>query len=394
MADTILQLGNPLAATLLSEELLEQAIYASVASKFIGRDEDSMIRVMPDLKRRPGDTIQYALEKKLLGAGVLGFDRLKGKEEQIQYLPDQFSINALAHAVNIVGEMTQQRVPWPMRKRARARLASWLKERMDVALLNQLGGNTNAGLGVTGVTAGDLRYAGMNAPIAIDGLTSNVDGGSGHWLAPPLISAESGLTSAGAANANVYSLYLINRAVTRAETLTFPIKPVIFDGEPYYVNFLHPYSINDLKSLTGEGTWDFIQSQILAGGKIASNPLFTGAIGMYNRTIIHKDAHVPFGDTTQMGAAQGTALGAVAAGTTSVARNIFCGAQAGVMAFGRKTEWPDQVKWVEVADDYMRELGVACEVVFGVKTSVFTDVGAAAASYFADIVISVWANTP
>ena len=66
----------------------------------------------------------------------------------------------------------------------------------------------------------------------------------------------------------------------------------------------------------------------------------------------------------------------------------------GIAKVGRKTEWPDQVKWVEVADDYMRELGVACEVVFGLKTSVFTDVGAAAASYFADIVISVWANTP
>ena len=39
------------------------------------------------------------------------------------------------------------------------------------------------------------------------------------------------LTSAGTSNANVYSLYLINRAVTRAETLTFPIKPVIYDGE-------------------------------------------------------------------------------------------------------------------------------------------------------------------
>jgi N4-gp56 family major capsid protein len=396
MADTIYALGNPLAATILSEELLEQAIYASPASKFIGEDDDSAIRLHDDLTRRAGDTIQYVLEKKLFGAGVLGFDRLKGKEERIQSLPDQFSINAIANAVNEVGEMTQQRVPWSLRKRCRAKLGSWIKERIDVWVCNQLGGNVNGGVGaqdadgnLIGISAGDLRYCGMNAPVAPN-----------TFVYPnSAIVAESGLTGPGQNGSNLFNLQMINRMVTKAKTLKFPIKPIMVGDEPYYILILHPYQLNDLKSQTGEGTWESIQLAAMQGGKINDNPLFTGAIGMYNRVIIHEDFHVPYGDSNQNGL--GTCLGLGNTGTnpapvngdTSVARALFFGAQAAVMGFGRKTGWPDQVKWVEESDDYMRELGVACELVAGVKKSVFTDTTGTAFD-FGCMVGSTWAQTP
>lgn len=66
-------------------------------------------------------------------------------------------------------------------------------------------------------------------------------------------------------------------------------------------------------------------------------------IGMRNNVVIHQDARVPWGDTTQnqifdpianaMVAAP-TALGAPATGTTSVGRAIFMGAQAICYATG------------------------------------------------------------
>ena len=378
-----------MAATILSEELTYQAIYATPISKFIGEDSDSGIRIMDDLTRRPGDSIQYALRKKLLGPGVLGFDRLKGKEERRQDLSDTFSINAIAHAVNIVGEMSQQRVPWPLRRDCYDQLAAWIKERMAIWCGNQIGGNVNCGLGakdqdgnLMAIAAGDFRYCGMNAPVAPN-----------TFVFPnQAINAENLLINAGVNGANLFNLAMINRAVTKAKTLTFPVKPIMVGEEPYWVTIMYPYQVNDLKAQTGEGTWDSIQlARIQGGNPVSENPLMTGAVGMYNRTILHDDIHVPYGDTAQN--TIGTALGAVAAGNTGVARALFFGAQAAVMAFGRKTSWPDQMKWVEESDDYMRELGVALELVAGMHKSVFTDTTGTQFD-FGCMVLSSFTNTP
>lgn len=398
MADTVFPLGSIPAATLLSEDLLSQALYTSVLARFIGDDDDAMVRILPDLTRRAGDTIDYELELNLVGPGVLGFDELQGNEEPIIYLPDAFSINDIAHAVSIRGQMTLQRVPWSMRKRAKRLLQKWLTRRMDVTFANQLGGNTaGAGLGIPGVAAGDLRFLGMNATQAPSSVTTSNGQTVTRQVFPTSISAESGLTSAGTNGANQFQLYQINQCVTKAESAVVPIRPIIVNGEPYYVLFAHPFQVNDLKNLTGNGTWQSIQLAAMAGtgqDYVKDNPLFTGAMGMYNRCIIHKDMHVPFGDTAQASASAklGTSLGAAGNGTTSVARAIFCGANAGVIAFGRHTSWPSQVKWVEMSQDYNRKLGVSCELIFGMKKSWFTTTGDSGATDFGTIVVSTWAN--
>jgi N4-gp56 family major capsid protein len=390
MADTVFALNAIPATTILSEDLLTQSLYSSVVSRFIGDDDDAMVRILPDLTRRAGDTIDYELELNLVGPGVLGFDQLEGNEEAMNYVFDGFSINDIAHAVSVRGQMTLQRVPWALRKRAHRK---WLTRRMNVSFVNQLAGNTSgAGLGVTGVSAGDLRFLGLNATQAPSSTTL----GGNREVFPTGITTEAGLTSAGTNGANQLQLPLINSAVTKAESALFPVRPIIVNGEPFYVLFAHPFAINDLKNVTGEGTWQHIQLQVMSSGNdyVKNNPLFTGAIGMYNRCIIHKDMHVPFGDTTQANANAklGTSLGAAANGTTSVTRSIFCGANAGVIAFGRHTSWPSQVKWVEVAKDYNRKLGVSCELVFGMKKSWFTYLNDSGATDFATIIIGTWAN--
>lgn len=392
MADTVFPLGYIPATTVLSEDLLSQAIHTSILSRFMGDGDDAALRVMPDLTRRAGDTIDYMLRLKIIGPGVLGFDQLEGNEVTMNFVSDGFQINDIAQAVDVKGQMTLQRVPWSMRKEAKALLQQWMTERINVTVANQLAGNSNgAGLGVTGVNAGDIRYLGLNATQQPSSSTSGI-----RQIFPTGITAETGLTSAGTNGANQLQLYLINQAVTKAKTAVIPIRPIVVNGEPFYVLTCHPYSINDLKNLTGEGTWQHLQLQTMNSGTdyVKDNPLFTGAIGMYHRTIIHEDSSVPFGDTTQIsGISQlGTCLGAAANGTTNVAREIFMGANAGVVAFGRHTTWPSQVKWVEVAKDYNRKLGVSCELVFGLKKSWFTYTGDASATDFGTIVISVWSN--
>ena len=396
MADTIFQLGNPLAATILSDEVFQQASWGSPMARFMGYGKDAMLRIMRDLTRRPGDTIQYTLNKRLVGRGVIGFDHLEGKEERMQSLPDQFSINDIRHAVKIVGEMTPQRVPWDMREQGQEDLSTWIKTRMGSWWGNQLGGNVNCGLGNMipgGGIAGDLAYCGFNLPIA--------PASTNQIYANSSITAESQLTDPGVNGINLMNLNMINRMVTMAETLAYPIRPLVIDGEPYYVLFMHPWQVNDLMSAVGDATWQGWMMAAMKGGEITKNPIFTGALGMFRRVIFHKDVHVPALDASQMPAAElGTALGAApaagstTAGATNVARSIMCGSQAGVVAYGRKIEWPNQVKWVEESFDYKSELGIALELVAGVHKSGFTD--DVTGSYFdAGVIVgSTYVNPP
>lgn len=86
---------------------------------------------------------------------------------------------------------------------------------------------------------------------------------------------------------------------------------------------------------------------------------FTGAIGMIDNVVIHQDTYCPWGDTSQNQifdpitgslVAAPTSLGAPAAGTTSVGRAIFVGAQAAAYACGAisgPNGQPLKVQWVE-----------------------------------------------
>jgi N4-gp56 family major capsid protein len=181
-----------------------------------------------------------------------------------------------------------------------------------------------------------------------------------------------------------FTLSLVDQCVAKAKTLTPAIRPVRLKNGEYYVMFLHPFQVQALRKSTTAGDWKDIQLAAMQGGQIEDNPIFTGALGMFNGVILHEDARVPYGDNAQN--LLHTDLGAPAAGTTSVGRAIFCGAQSAVIAFGRNYNWPTKYKWVTQADDYEDQVGVAVGSVWGATKSVFN------AADFATIVVSTWAQ--
>lgn len=95
----------------------------------------------------------------------------------------------------------------------------------------------------------------------------------------------------------------------------------------------------------------------MQGGKITNNPIFDGALGVYNRVILHESNFVPLSPTT------------ITSGDT-VRRAVFCGAQAAVVAFGRENS-QSQFTWVEEMFDYQNKLGVAAGSIWGVKRSIY-----------------------
>jgi N4-gp56 family major capsid protein len=116
------------------------------------------------------------------------------------------------------------------------------------------------------------------------------------------------------------------------------------------------------------GSWYDIQKAAITGGQVTGNPIFTGALGMYNNVILHTAFRVP----------------AVVATQTTVYRSIFCGAQAAAIAYGRD-QGAERFSWVEELFDYGNQLGVSAGTIWGLKKLQFNsqDFGTIVASTYA-----------
>ena len=95
----------------------------------------------------------------------------------------------------------------------------------------------------------------------------------------------------------------------------------------------------------------------MQGGRVDNNPIFTGALGIYNNVVFHSSTRVPYG-------ANGTTT------VTGVRRSIFCGAQAASMAFGQGYG-PSRMSWTEELFDYRNQLGVSAGMISGMNKLTF-----------------------
>ena len=338
MAKTTFDINHPLAVSLWSKSLANEAYRRTFLGKFMGQDEDSLIMEKTDFKRGSGDNITFGLNVQLQGDGVEGDATLEGREEALQFYDDNLVINQLRHAVRTRGRMTEQRVPYNLRRVSRNRLSDWFATRMDVALFNQLCGNT-------AVT--DTRYTGQNAVL------------------PPspnrIIRVAGADSDEDLTNNDTFHLNMIDAMRQRAETASVAsgtgplIRPIKYEGREYYVCFLHDYQVTDIRTRVETGQWLEIQQAAMQGGDIRNNPIFNGALGVYNGVILHKSAWPTTGVNSTTGAAIPT-----------VRRAVLCGAQAACVAFGSANS-DTRYTWVEENFDWANQFGVSAGVIWGMK---------------------------
>jgi len=353
MAVTSYGVNDPLAVKVWSKRLSIEVLKNTWASRFMGTSSANVIQIKDELQKGSGDKITYGLRMQLTGTGVLGDGTLEGNEESLTTYSDAVILNQLRHAVRSAGRMSQQRVPFSIRDEALSGLRDWWADRLDFAFFNQVCGYT---------PQTQTQWTGLQAPIYPD---------NNHYL--NALSATS-TQDESITSAFTFVLPLIDRAVERARTLAPAIRPVKVDGKDFWVAFLHPYQVTDLRTNTATGQWLDIQKAAMTGGEIEDNPIFDGALGVYNGAILHSDYRVPQGVTST---AQTTPV-------TSVRRAVLCGAQAAMLAYGRDNG-PERYTWVEELFDYENELGVSAGLIFGLKKTNFN------AQDFATIVMSSWA---
>jgi N4-gp56 family major capsid protein len=362
MADTAYGVNDAEAVKLWSNKLAREALKRTYIKRFIGPSSDSMIQQKNETNKGPGDRIRITLRMQLTGDGVVGDGNLEGNEESLTTFTDDLIINQLRHAVRSEGKMTEQRIPFSIREEGMQGLADWWADRWDTWAFNHLAGYTPA-----------------NANNALIGHNTIAAPTRQVWADDT--SPETNNSDEDLVLADTFTLFEIDKAVERAKVTTTganptPIRPLMVDGEPWFVVFLHPYQVTDLKATAtvGQVTWyDIQKAAIQSGVGVAKNPIFSGALGTYNGCILHESTRVPQGVDSVTGLP-----------ITTVRRAILAGAQAGVCGFGQGHD-KSTYDWFEQMFDYGNKLGVKAGCISGLKKSRYNS------QDFGVVVMSTWA---
>lgn len=332
MSNTEYGVNHALAVKHWSRELMVEALKETYALRFMGSTSNHLCNVKNEV-REVGDKVTNGLRMQLSGAGISGDDTLEGNEESLTVYNDSLVVNQLRHAVRSAGKMSESRVPFSVRAEARDGLADWWADKVDTAFFNQLAGQDPS----------DIRLSGMNSVTAPSTNRKIIYDQNGTTHA----------TDASLGASDTFDLKLIDWAVEKAKTASPLIRPVVTPYGRYFCLFLHPYQVTSLRTNTNTGQWNDIQKAALQGGDVKNNPIFTGALGVYNGVVLHESTRVPV------------------TGTANTRRAILAGAQSACVAFGRENANANTFSWAEELFDYGNQLGVGAGSIWGLKKSIY-----------------------
>src|SRR6056297_173186 len=318
--------------------------------RFVGTDSNSLIQVNTDLSKSKGDMINTPLRARLISDGKVDDAAIEGQESALTFHNMQTQIHKRKEAVRLDGEMTERRTKIKLRTEAKDALALWHADTRDTDILLGLSGLANSVGTLSAAAPTSNRYfaggqktdgsTGVENAGDISGIT-NVDGE--HLFGTLVLS------------------HLKRMAQKDGGSAYGKIRPVIIKGKKFYVFFASPWQVKALKM---ENTW--INAQKDANIRGEDNPLFSGACGIWDGIVVHEYDKIE----TRTGAGGTTSSEVFEAGTAavsgiSVARGLFCGAQAGVLAYGRKIGWKEKVF------EYDSQFGVEVSSVYGFSKAKF-----------------------
>ena len=343
MASTRYAVGSPETVKLWSKASDAVALPKTSLGRISGKGQNNIVCLKDEFKKSRGDSSDYFLRALPSGEGRTEGQTLEGNEEGLTYYKDTLMINQLRHAFRFeVENISDQRTLLETRMDAKNAGVEWSRDRFDDILFNHLCGYTPVES-----QANPGTHNGHNSVVAYD---------ANHTLRAGGLATDE---LVGADNTATFDVGLIDQAIERAKTQDIPLRPVNFGGQELYVCFLHPYQVTSLRS--SSSTWFSQMQNAMQGGMVNDNPIFTGALGVYNGTVFIENNRVK--------------PGVVAAGTSAVAntrRAVLAGAQTCAMAFGRfGSEDPTRLKWIEETFDYEEEVGMGIKFIMGLKRCVY-----------------------
>lgn len=339
MGQTDFPLGHALAVQRWSESLAVQAEKKQYFTKFMGTGDDALIKIQKELEKKAGEKITVALRMKLGGDGVEGDDPIEGTSgiEALNFFNDSLFINQRRKGTQSKGLMSEQRVPYNMRKEGRDALSTWWAEDYDEQIMMYLAG-------ARGIDPS------FHVPLSWTGRANNAlqAPDAGHLFYGGNATGKADLDSA-----DTMALTVVDRLVAEVETIDPEILPFMIDGERRYVLLMHIFQAYDLRKAVSANDWADIHKHTDGQNSL----LYKNALGEWNGVILHKHRNViRFNDYGGTGA-------------VLAARALFLGAQAAMIAWGGNGTGIGRYKWVEKAFDMDNALAITAGAIYGVKKS-------------------------
>lgn len=298
-----------------AKELQSEVSKGVYFSKFMGEGPGNAIHVK-QMEEGKGKDVTFGLVSQLSGSAITGDSSLEGNEQSLSTFSNTVSTNQKRLAVRDTGKFANSKVLYDFRSTSLDLLKTQYSELIDADIFSALS-----------TTSGTHAYYRADASASVYATSdpkAALDAADGITLAD--ISAMKTLAQIGG-------------------SANYRMRPIRVDGNDYYVLVLHPEVAYDLFELD-----EFQQIQREAQNRGESNPLFSGALGIYNGVVIHSHEGVNTFDNGGGAAVKGS-------------RNLFMGAQAACFA-----ESSDMM-WVEKTFDYGNQLGISAAKIYGVDIS-------------------------
>lgn len=359
MAMTEFPLGDPLAVQRWSTSLAVEAAKKQYFAKFIGTGQGSLIVLKNELHKGAGEKITVGLRMKLVEAGIEGDNVIEGHatgEEALSFFNDAVFIDQLRKSTKSKGKMSEQRVPYNMRKEGRDALSTWWAEEMDEEIFVYLSGARGVGTMHNSTAWTGRANNSIDAPDAA------------HLMYSGAATAKNDMV-----NTDLITLTDVEKLVAFSETIDPMIQPFMINGEKKFVLLMHTFQAFQLRTSTTENDWMDIHKATDRG---KGSMMYKNALGEYADVILHKHRNCITFDDYGVGA------------NLNAARSLFLGAQAGLIAYGQNSS-PNRYNWHEEADDRGNALAITAGAIFGIKKSRFNskDFGVVALDSFQPTVL-------
>lgn len=328
-----------------SRDVWDEARDQMFIDKFTSTEDNTVIQRITELtKDERGEAVKMHLVADLVDDGVIGDDEREGREEDMQSYDEDITIDLISHGVRQKGKLAEQKTVIRFREQSKNKLTYWLANRMD-----QLAFLTMSGIGYEFNNDGSARTSAAFSTMAFASDVSAPTSGRHvriHGDATGYLSLEAGNTALVDAFGTLTYSALVDLG-TYAKTQY--VKPLTAGGKEYYVLFLRPEAIAQLKKDP-----DFQRAVITGLPRSEQNPFFTGGTVTVDGLVIHE--HRLVYNT------KGATSGVDKWGATNVqdgSRALLCGAQALGMADLGVPEWSE--KWF----NYDSSPGVNVDKMFG-----------------------------
>jgi len=341
MADlTEFALNDPLAVQRWSTSLAVEAAKKQYFAPFIGTGHDSLLTLKDELNKGAGDKVTVGLRMKLSKPGVEGDGIIEGHatgEEALIFFNDALFIDQLRKGTKSKGKMSEQRVPYNLRKEGRDALSTWWAEELDEEIMFYLAGARGVGTSYHQPTSWTGRAS--NALQAPD---------TAHVMYASTATAKTGITTS-----MPITLMDVERLVARAELTDPMIQPFNVNGQKKFVLLMHTIQAYQLRTGTSTNDWMTIH-KATDSSEGAKSMIYTNALGEYADVVLHKHRNVVTFSDYGSGA------------NVAAARALFMGAQAGLIAYGQGGS-AQRYNWNEETDDRGNALAITAGTIFGVK---------------------------